>query len=137
MLKLLLLIILIPATVYSQETNVHPIDKSMENCIDKNASTAGTVKCTDIAYRMWDKELNKNYQTVMSKLKPADKQTLKTAQLEWLKYRDTEFKLVDTIYDQLQGTMYIPMRLGQKMEIVKRRSQALATYLDLLSESEP
>ena len=57
--KLLLLIMLLPATVYSQETNVDPIDKALDTCTDKNPSTAGMVRRTDIAYRMWDKELNK------------------------------------------------------------------------------
>ena len=34
--KLLLLIMLLPATVYSQETNVDPIDKALDTCTDKN-----------------------------------------------------------------------------------------------------
>ncbi len=136
MRKLFIFIILLPTVSYGQET-IHPIDKALGVCTEKDPSTAGMVRCIDIAYRDWDKELNRNYQTLMSKFKPADKQTLKAAQLEWLKYRDADFKLIDSIYDKLQGTMYIPMRLDQKMQFIKHRAEALAGNLDLLAESEP
>jgi uncharacterized protein YecT (DUF1311 family) len=45
------------------------------------------VQCTDKAYAAWDKELNKNYGELMRTLKPAQKETLRVAQLEWIKYR--------------------------------------------------
>jgi uncharacterized protein YecT (DUF1311 family) len=83
---------------------------------------------------MWDKELNKNFQALMRKLKPEGKQALKAAQLEWLKCRDAEFKLIDSIYSTLDGTMYIPMHYGQRMDIVKQRALALDVYLELLGE---
>ena len=73
--------LLLPTFVYAQEEQKHPIDKALEICTDKNPSTAGMVNCTDAAYKMWDQELNKNYRTLMAKLKPAGKQLLKSAQL--------------------------------------------------------
>lgn len=136
-LLFLLLPLLAPSAVYAQETPVHPIDKFFEACTEKDPSTAGMMSCTDSAYKMWDKELNKNYLALMRKLKPEGKLTLKAAQLQWLKYRDAEFKFIDSIYSTLQGTMYLPMHYGQRMEIVKQRSLALAAYLDLTGESEP
>lgn len=136
MRNLLILILFLPALAYGQET-IHPIDKALGICTEKDPSTAGMVRCIDIAYRDWDKELNKNYQSLMRKLKPADKSLLKSAQLEWLKYRDAEFKLLDTIYDKLQGTMYIPMRIDQKMQFIKRRAEELASHVDLVGEIEP
>lgn len=134
---LLLLTLFLPTIVCAQDTPSHPIDRSLEVCTEKDPSTAGMVRCIDIAYKKWDEELNKNYQTLMRKLKPAGKQLLKTAQLNWITYRDNEFKLLDSIYDTLQGTMFIPMRIDQKMQIVKQRALALVSHLDLLSENEP
>ena len=64
MTKLLLTLasVLLSATVsIAQEQTQHPIDKTLEACIDKNGSTAGMVECTDKAYAAWDKELNQNY----------------------------------------------------------------------------
>ncbi len=133
----LLLLLIVPLPLSAQEANDHAIDKALGVCIEKDPSTAGMVRCIDIAYINWDKELNKNYQTAMSKLKPAEKAALKAAQLEWLKYRDAEFKLLDTIYSKLQGTMYIHMRLDQRMQLVRQRALALASHIDLLGESEP
>jgi uncharacterized protein YecT (DUF1311 family) len=134
---LLLLCFLLPTLVCAQEVQKHPIDKALEICTEKDPSTAGMVSCTDAAYKKWDQELNKNYRTLMARLKPAGKQLLKSAQLSWITYRDNEFKLIDSIYDAIQGTMYIPMRIDEKMQIVKQRALALASHVDMLDEAEP
>ncbi len=118
----------------SQEQTQHPIDKALETCIDKNGSTAGMVECTDKAFAAWDKELNKNYGELMRTLKPTQKETLRSSQLEWIKYRDLEFKFIDSIYDTMQGTMYIPMRIDARMEVVKKRALELKGFLDLAQE---
>ncbi len=55
-------------------------------------------------------------------------------QLEWIKYRDLDFKLIDSIYDTMQGTMYIPMRIDAHMEVVKKRALELKGFLDLVQE---
>ena len=131
------LFLLLPAIVCAQETRQHPIDKALEICTEKNPHTGGMVSCTETAYKKWDQELNKNYQTLMSKLKPAGKQLLRAAQLSWIRYRDNEFKLIDSIYDDIPGTMYIPMRVDEKMQIVKQRALALSSHVDMLGETEP
>ena len=72
----------------------------------------------------------------MGALKPNQKEALRLAQLEWLKYRDLDFKLIDSIYDAMQGTMYIPMCVDARMEVVKKRALELKSYLDLIQEGE-
>jgi uncharacterized protein YecT (DUF1311 family) len=134
--SLLFLCLLVPTIVSAQETRKHPIDEALDTCQDKDPSTGGMVRCTEIAYKKWDQELNKNYQTLMRKLKPAGKRLLKSAQLSWITYRDNEFKLIDSIYDNIQGTMYIPMRIDEKMQVVKQRALALASHVDMFDESE-
>ena len=120
----------------NQEPAQHPIDKALDACIEKNGSTAGMVECTDKAYAAWDKELNKNYGELMRALKPAPKEVLRAAQLEWIKYRDMDFKFIDSVYDTMQGTMYIPMRIDARMEVVKKRALELKGFLDLVQEGE-
>jgi hypothetical protein len=34
----------------------------------------------------------------------------------------------------MQGTMYIPMRIDARMEVVKKRAQELKGYLELIQE---
>jgi uncharacterized protein YecT (DUF1311 family) len=130
----LLLLLLLPAIAHAQQETVYPIDKALEACTDKNPSTNGEIQCTARAQEMWDKELNRNYNSLMGQLNPQGKQALKAAQLDWLKYRDTEFKLIDSLYSNLQGTMYLPMLAWDQMSIVKKRALELKAYLDLLKE---
>jgi uncharacterized protein YecT (DUF1311 family) len=134
MFSALFSVLLLVTVSIAQEQTQHPIDKALEACIDKNGSTAGMVECTDKAYAAWDKELNKNYGDLMRTLKPSQKEALRLAQLEWIKYRDLDFKLIDSIYDTMQGTMYIPMRIDARMEVVKKRALELKGFLDLVQE---
>ena len=136
-LCLVLVVLLSASAVCAQEQSTHPIDKTLDACIEKDGSTAGMIQCTDNAYVAWDRQLNKNYADLMRRLKTGQQAALKTAQLQWLKYRDSEFKVSDTIYDTLQGTMYLPMRISERLEIVKKRALDLKGYLDLLEEGSP
>ena len=136
----LLLIVLLPTIASAQETQEaqrHPIDVALDACMEKDPATAGMLRCTDLAYRKWDQELNKNYRTLMNTLKPAGKPLLRSTQLSWIAYRDKEFKLIDLIFDDVQGTMYIPLRLDTKLQIVKQRALALAAHIDMLGEIAP
>lgn len=132
-----LLVLLLPLISFAQEASTHPIDKALDACTEKDGSTAGTIRCTDKAYAAWNRELNKNYTQLIRQLKPAQRPALKAAQVEWLKYRDSEFKLIDSIYDTLQGTMYIPMRIAERLEVVKRRALSLGGYIDLVNDGSP
>lgn len=135
---LLLILLLLAAAVAdarSQETENHSIDKAMGRCIDKDSSTAGMSDCIHAAAQSWDRELNKNYNRLMTKLSAKQKRALKTAQLEWIKYRDTEYELINAVYDTMDGTMYIPMRAEDRLRVVKKRALELASYLELLENN--
>ena len=138
--SLLLLFLLLPTITSAQETQgptKHPIDAALDICMEKDPATAGMVRCTDVAFKKWDQEMNKNYRRLMSTLKPAGKRLLRSAQLSWIAYRDNEFKLIDSIFDDIQGTMYIPMRIDSKLQIVKQRALALVSHVDMLGEIAP
>ena len=133
---LLIIFLLLPAAASDarQEQPEHSIDKTMGVCVDKDPSTAGMTQCIFTAAEAWDKELNKNYNRLMAKLGAKQKQTLKAAQLEWIKYRDAEYKLIDDVYFGLQGSMYVPMRAEDRLRVVKKRALELASYLGLLED---
>ncbi len=132
--QLSLLCLLLPALAFAQEPKTHPIDKALDACVEKNPSTAGMVTCLGEAYDKWDKELNRVYNELSRKLAAPGKQALKTAQLEWLKFRDAEFKLLESIYANFEGTMYIPMQADEKLQIVRKRTLDLQDHLDMLKE---
>jgi len=113
----------------------NPIDKSLEACMEKDMSTAGMVKCLNEAYDKYDNELNRLYKILMKGLDEESAKELKSAQIEWIAFRDKEFKLIDAIYSKLEGTMYIPMRVSDRIEIVKKRVLDFEAYADLVGVS--
>lgn len=132
---ILLFALIFPGVSHAEEpTIVHPIDKFHKSCIDKETTTAGMNNCTYKAYEMWDQELNKSYHELMDKLTPQSKQILKNSQREWMKFRDKEFQLIEQIYSQLEGTMYIPMLVNSRLVIVKQRTLQLKEHLNLLKK---
>ena len=122
------------AVAYAEKTKKNSIDRAEEACIEKNGSTAGMTNCAEKAYGMWDKEMNKNYNVLMKELSPEEKEILRNAQKKWIDYRDNEFKLIDAIYSKVEGTMYIPMHVEERIAIVKQRALKLGNHLELLRE---
>lgn len=103
----------------------HPIDKHLNDCMLKDGTTAGMVSCSNAAYASWDAELNKQYRELVGKLNAADLAKLKDSQRKWLSFRDAEFAFIDTIYAKLEGSMWRPSIINDKLEIVKDRAVQL------------
>ena len=137
LLSMVIFLCAFSAISIAQEPTQHPIDKALDACIDQNGSTAGMVECMDKAYAAWDKELNKNYGELMRTLNAKQKEALRLSQLEWIKHRDLEFKFLDSMFDTFQGTMYIPMRVGARMDIIKHRAVELKQNLELYRDAAP
>ncbi|GAC1398379.1 MAG: hypothetical protein NVSMB56_13330 [Pyrinomonadaceae bacterium] len=136
---LFVMLSLFSSAVYAQEKSrvkKHQIDIAYDKCMDneKNQTTAGMVGCADVRYKSWDKELNAVYNKLMAKLSPAGKTNLKTAQLAWLKFRDTHKELYSSMQEQLQGTMYIPMFTYEASELVKHRTTELQGLFELIEQ---
>jgi uncharacterized protein YecT (DUF1311 family) len=137
LLSTLVFLCAFPGMALAQEPTQHPIDKALDACIDQNGSTAGMVECTDKAYAAWDKELNRNYGELMRTVTAKQKEALRLSQLEWIKHRDLEFKFIDSMFDTFQGTMYIPMRVGARLDIIKQRALALKSHLEVYQDAAP
>lgn len=88
--------------------------------------------CTYGAYSLWDKELNIAYENLMASLSPSDQQVLRNAQRQWIAFRDAEFKAIDALYKSKDGTMYIPMRVAERLDILKTRVLQLQGYRALM-----
>src|SRR5262249_55786293 len=69
----------------------HPIDVWFERAIDKADRITVNIRIVQVeAYSRWDKELNRVYSELLTKLKEPDKKRLKEAQRAWIKFRDAE-----------------------------------------------
>jgi uncharacterized protein YecT (DUF1311 family) len=116
------------ATSIRSITKDHPIDRMTDQCLEKNSSTGGMVGCYAKALSMWDKELNRFYGELMNKLDPNQKQTLQTAQREWVRYRDAQKAAIVAIYTE--GTI---SRIEQAMainDLTKQQAEKLGLFLD-------
>lgn len=116
------------------QADVHTIDRDLADCIDRDSSTAGMVDCTNTSYEQWDNELNQQYAALMAVISAGDQQVLREAQRQWLAFRDAEFKAIDAFYSSKDGTMYLPMRAGDRLELVKARALKLAAYVSLMRD---
>lgn len=132
-LYFVIIVFFVSSKLFSQDSH-HPIDTYLDSCLEKDYSTSGMVKCTDDARKMWDDELNKYYKILMKILDEESSKTLKASELQWIEFKEKEFINIDKIYSKMEGTMYIPMRVYAKLEVVKARALQLKDFYDLLTE---
>jgi uncharacterized protein YecT (DUF1311 family) len=119
-----------------KETTIYPIDKKQEDCIRKDPSTINVINCTAKAYESWGNELEKNYLELMQELSPAGKELLKASQLEWIKYRDKELKLLNHMSGNFSGSLYRVECAQDRVNLVKDRALELKEYLALNYEND-
>ncbi len=129
-------ILLILPCFASAREKTHPIDQWMGACIETDNSTVGMRNCINEAREKWDKELNKTYSNLMKKCSPEAKKALKSAQLSWIRYRDTEFKLISETYGKKDGTMWLVIYDDHRKELIRSRALQLKSYLEALEEED-
>ena len=112
----------------------HPIDVWFANCVAQDDSTAGQRNCYGNAYGLWDKELNLQYKNLMKRLDANGQKALKASQMSWLKFRDAESKLADLIVNGKDGTMWLIVGDGDRMELIRKRALELKKYREILDE---
>ena len=121
--------------LFAQDTP-HPIDVYLDSCMEKNPSTMGMTKCTDEAAKMWDEELNKYYKILMNVLDDESAKALKSAEVQWIAFKEKEFANIDLMYSKMDGTMYIPMHSYAKLDIIKARALQLKDYYELMTGND-
>lgn len=130
-MKFLAILLLCLLSLPSLADSTKEIDNILDACLAKseNQTTAGITNCTAAAADNWDKELNRVYKKLTAELDAEGKQNLKKSQIEWLKHRDLEYKLIGSVYAHKQGTMYIPVRAMNILTLTKNRALELNSYL--------
>lgn len=132
MKKLLILsLMLVHFSCFSQEGGKHPIDIEMEKCLDlsQNQTTAGMSNCVKLATQKWDNELNVKYQKLLKLLTDEQKEQLKVAQREWIKYRDKELEFSNQFLTNMQGMMWITVASETELNLIRQRAIDLENYL--------
>jgi len=111
-----------------------------QDCLDNTGGGTGGIPCEEIAYDMWDRELNIYYDRLAKALGPKEKSLLKESQRQWIVVRDGTINLNSALLDRrydTSGTMYQLMRSGDASRIitpmVKQRALMLKAMWELAS----
>ena len=136
--RLTTLLLLTFLLVYGQTEEKHPIDIELQKCLDskENNTTQGMTQCVINAADSWDIELNKNYKTLLELLNKEQKEQLKESQRQWIKFRDSEMEFSHSVYNQLGGTMWIPIAARTRLDLTKQRAQELSDYISTLTMNQ-
>ena len=97
----------------------HPIDISRDNCIatPEGGTTMGVYNCQMQALYAWDAELLRVYRELGGSKNPE----LKAAQLAWVKYRDAQYKWIETEFGNRQGSKWINGVMVREIELVRNQ----------------
>ncbi len=125
---ILALVILAPSAHAFDDQKKHPIDQWLETHMSDDESTAGMRNTTNKAREMWESEMNKVYNRLMSKLTQKQQTVQREAQRNWMIYRDAESKAITEIIASRDGTMYQLIATSDGMELVRERTLKLLAY---------
>ncbi|MFD0976778.1 lysozyme inhibitor LprI family protein [Salinimicrobium gaetbulicola] len=136
-MKILLTTILILFSVfnYGQVDSTDHIGKELQDCLDssENYSTKRMTDCVNTATEKWDAELNKAYKELLDLLMAEQKEKLKISQREWIEFRDKEIEFSNQLYYDLEGTMWIPVAAQTKLDLTKKRTIELESFISVLT----
>ena len=116
------------------QTTLHPIDKAEQDCISKTADTQVMNQCSITAQKEWEKEIKKTLSELKSVLDKESYKSLINSQNSWEKYKIDEFRSIDKMLENKQGTMYLNVNKGLKVDIVKQRALKLKEYLNTVND---
>jgi len=107
-----------------EETSEEEFDESqarVDECMQKDSSTAGMVGCINAEFAVQDKILNENYKKAMSVLNDENKKILKDIQRKWVAYKEAKC----AFYPQ-QGSIHRLDAADCYLQMTKERATELA-----------
>lgn len=85
-MKPLYLLLAIPALLVSTGSQAQMFNQEYEKC--NQSTTVSIVDCVNKQAKKWDTRLNKSYKALMERSDAAQQAPLKSAQRQWIQYRD-------------------------------------------------
>ena len=101
----------------------NPVDEALKNCLNDASTTLAMVKCYSRASQGWDGEMNAQYVQLMKQLSGEPKEKLRSAQRQWLAYRDSWQAASAAYFTRTQGSLAQVSLAAQGVDLV--RNQAL------------
>lgn len=112
------------------------ISQQCAACIARDSTTAGMLRCTQVERLQRAHELEEVRDQLLklleSRFDDHSARAFLRSQRRWEQFRDTEFKVIDETYRQLDGTLYLPLRIDQQTELIHQRTQFLRSWINVL-----
>ncbi len=138
-IKLLLVSLFLFIASFVNAQDITQIEKERRKCIETNGiTTGGSLQCIKTARKKYEKLLQKSYSILESKLKSQVlKKSLQESQKNWLLFKEKEFAFLSSLsYQQLEGTLWVPVLENLKLDIIKSRIHHILDYIDTLALAE-
>lgn len=119
---------------FGQEITEKEIDDELLISLDshENYTTQGMTQCMFEATKKYEILLNLKYNQLISILKNEQRESLKIAQKEWLKFRDQELIFSNEFYNNMEGTIWIPVAAETNLNLTRQRVSELDKYISIL-----
>ncbi|RPD96234.1 DUF1311 domain-containing protein [Candidatus Pantoea deserta] len=101
----------------------NPIDHTLEQCLNDATTTAAMVACYSDASRGWDGEMNRQYSQLIKRLSGEPEKKLRSAQRQWLIWRDSWQAAAAAYFAHTQGSLAQVSLAAQTLSLM--RNQAL------------
>lgn len=131
---LLILMAVVVSGCATQTTSSNPIDRAEEECIAKASSTYEMNRCSVIAQKKWEQEIQNSLDTLKKNLTEDDYAVIEKSQQAWNEYKIAEYELIDKIISYKQGTMYSNVKEGLRTDILKQRALKLKEYINIYND---
>jgi uncharacterized protein YecT (DUF1311 family) len=110
------------------------VEQEIRDMLETDYSTAGMIFASGTLETAYDKLLNKYYTLLSDKLNDRGKKTLREAQLNWIKSRDADKKLISELYEKAYtttggGTIWRVIAANAMAQITRERVFVLYNYL--------
>jgi len=115
-------------------SEIHPLDIKLQNCMAKDYSTAGMNNCVYDSIDDWQKEIDRYSKIIKKELTPEQTVLFEQTQKDWEAYYSKEKTLLyKTIYIKT-GTIHTNIAIGEIHALIKNRALFLKNFLSEISE---
>jgi len=135
-MKKLLFSLLFTASFGLNAQQKHPIDQKAYDALQDAVTTAAMMDAQNIALDGWTQLMNVTLKALKSITQPGTYAVLEQSQTTWEKYRDAQFEVINRVYyAELQGTMWRPVAIGARTQLLRQRTEVLQDiYLELAAQ---
>ncbi len=107
----------------------HPLDILKSKRMEKNISTMDMVDTLIAFTDLWEKEMNRVLNALMTTVDMDGKRTIQDSQEAWKKFRDAEVKMLIKIHNEREGTIQSIVIAARIQGITRDRANQINNYL--------